>query len=561
MKRYIRSDEDVAAEGEQLAIDTFGSDRLGPGCTYISPNGTFVNIYPKLKTHEDLCEWVEDKLNTSLPYRDEEYFVREFQWIRLRLDPRMTIIELPSEIPFKNQWYSLQDWLEFVEEQHPEGIQLYLNVCDRSDPSDPYLLGKGYFAEDIINICKRYYNSGKLYMSTEVDNVKRYVKSSYDPTEADTYIVKIWHEVDPGHDVATPEAAEEIFEIVAKSPSDAIEQAKREWSGPIDRIEIVDINPDPDDYEEIPFGASTDIKCSKKPTAVDLACVEMLRKKYGKNGSFTSIAGEDYIGGRGGSVVVFKDGTNAYRVWIDTDANELFHQALRYAWYYDGQEMFDEAHDYKDCKIDGLDAKQIFDTIVKWTDECQADDPHYTLYPGDFDPDEGDIIPVDEYNDVSASTRFPGSGNDREDKCRAKFYTAESYPEVSEKRISDLMKINWHDVVAEDCESFLINEDAFPRLDQITDVRYFNDDEQKWADQNGYDGGYVIYFTNGNVKYAGWNFFGPKMDNWDDVSKEIEDMYYKSGNKAYRDNEAIESFSGSLKDYNDNIAKDAYRAK
>lgn len=87
------------------------------------------------------------------------------------------------------------------------------------------------------------------------------VESSYDPTVADEYVVKIWYESDEPRR-GLPNASEEVFFTVANSPSDAIEHIKREWTGPIDRIEIVDINPedmDEDDYMEIPFEASTDI--------------------------------------------------------------------------------------------------------------------------------------------------------------------------------------------------------------------------------------------------------------------------------------------------------------
>ena len=45
------------------------------------------------------------------------------------------------------------------------------------------------------------------------------------------------------------EAAEEIFQIVANSPDQAKERAKMQWSGPIDRIEIVDINPEDSDID------------------------------------------------------------------------------------------------------------------------------------------------------------------------------------------------------------------------------------------------------------------------------------------------------------------------
>lgn len=90
------------------------------------------------------------------------------------------------------------------------------------------------------------------------------VRGSYDPSEADLYVVKIWHEIDPGHDVAVPEAAEEIIEVVAGSPSEAIELAKQEWSGPIDRIKIVDVNPEYNEEAlELPFEACTDIKANE----------------------------------------------------------------------------------------------------------------------------------------------------------------------------------------------------------------------------------------------------------------------------------------------------------
>lgn len=79
------------------------------------------------------------------------------------------------------------------------------------------------------------------------------IQSSEYYEDADTYVIKIWYEVDPGRDAMGPQAAEEIFTTVAGSPSEAMEQVKREWSGPIDRIEIVDINPEDGEYEELPF--------------------------------------------------------------------------------------------------------------------------------------------------------------------------------------------------------------------------------------------------------------------------------------------------------------------
>lgn len=85
--------------------------------------------------------------------------------------------------------------------------------------------------------------------------MKKWIHAAYDLEKADEYVVKIWHEIE-GMRNGLPDAAEEIFFTVANSPEDAIEQVKKEWDGPIDRIEIVDVNPDDldeDEYMEIPF--------------------------------------------------------------------------------------------------------------------------------------------------------------------------------------------------------------------------------------------------------------------------------------------------------------------
>lgn len=108
------------------------------------------------------------------------------------------------------------------------------------------------------------------------------VESSYDPTVADEYVVKIWYESDEPRR-GLPSASEEVFFTVANSPSDAIEHVKREWTGPIDRIEIVDINPedmDEDDYMEIPFEASTDIDTHLSGCSFDFDLGDSYDAKY-----------------------------------------------------------------------------------------------------------------------------------------------------------------------------------------------------------------------------------------------------------------------------------------
>jgi len=98
--------------------------------------------------------------------------------------------------------------------------------------------------------------------------MKRWIHASWEQDPfADLYVVKIWYEIDPGHDTLGPVAQEEIIEVVATSPSEALERAKKEWSGPIDRIEIVDINPE-EPAEPLPFDAKTDIECGYDPYAI-----------------------------------------------------------------------------------------------------------------------------------------------------------------------------------------------------------------------------------------------------------------------------------------------------
>lgn len=161
MKRYIKNSEQIDNK-EQLSRELFGSSTPGYGCSYICKDGLFINIYPKLDTHEDLCWYLEDHYDEFFEYADEEYFIREFGWVRLRTDPNMVIIELPSSMT-NAQWYSLEDWLQFIEQRYPNGATLYLNAVDANDADNEYNLGKDYFAEDIIKICKRYYSSGRLY--------------------------------------------------------------------------------------------------------------------------------------------------------------------------------------------------------------------------------------------------------------------------------------------------------------------------------------------------------------------------------------------------------------
>lgn len=130
-----------------------------------------------------------------------------------------------------------------------------------------------YLSDEDKEILRRADTSGWAAMQTqhtqdEIDKAGSYdkyiakergsrIKASKYYEDADTYVVSIWHEVE-GMRGGLPSAAQEIFEIVADSPDEALERAKMQWKGPIDRIEIIDVNPE-DTEEDVPFNAATTI--------------------------------------------------------------------------------------------------------------------------------------------------------------------------------------------------------------------------------------------------------------------------------------------------------------
>ena len=180
MKRVIRCSEDHSAMIIPSILDEFGKNEPGTGCTFIADDGTFVNIYPELDIHEDLCDWVEDNFDIKLKYKDEEYFVREYGWIRLRKDPNMCVVELPNERPTNAEWYSLEEWLEWVEEiTSGREISLYINILDTQIYSVEVAFGKEMFTDGLLKMLKGYYTSHRLIASKGV-NMKRVVKASFD---------------------------------------------------------------------------------------------------------------------------------------------------------------------------------------------------------------------------------------------------------------------------------------------------------------------------------------------------------------------------------------------
>ena len=168
MKRWVHSSSTATSDILEEIQSSFGSDSPGTGCSFIDVDGTYINIYPKLDVHEDLCEWANDNLDAGISNPDEEYFVRNYGWIRLRSDPSLMIIEMPSSKPTSQQWYSLEDWLLFCEEKYGMSrTKLSINICDDVRNTDvPIAFGSEYFAEDVVKLLKRYYSSGAMILSS-----------------------------------------------------------------------------------------------------------------------------------------------------------------------------------------------------------------------------------------------------------------------------------------------------------------------------------------------------------------------------------------------------------
>lgn len=171
MKRWIHASESGTVL--DAIVSTFSASNPGPGCSFIDSTGKFINIYPKLDVHEDLCEWVKDNLSVKLPYVDDEYFVREFGWVRLRSDPSMCIVEMPAKNPANSVWYALEDWFLFVEERNPNTV-VNIEVCDSKKAPISLTLGTEYFGEDVVKILKRYYSSGTLVASTLLRSQRKF---------------------------------------------------------------------------------------------------------------------------------------------------------------------------------------------------------------------------------------------------------------------------------------------------------------------------------------------------------------------------------------------------
>lgn len=167
---------------DDAILSEWGANTPNDGCIFIHPSGTFINIYPKLDDHEDLCYWLEEEGFGDNP-EDPAWFVDEFKYIRCRNNLHLCFIELPTEVT-RQQVRSLEEWMEtkvstdFLDIEAPNGEWKHYNLDE-------------YFPEDLIKIIRRFYSSGKLY--EDISDIKHsWSKETAHPTAQ-----KYWTEDKP----------------------------------------------------------------------------------------------------------------------------------------------------------------------------------------------------------------------------------------------------------------------------------------------------------------------------------------------------------------------------
>lgn len=139
---------------DNIILENWAYETPGEGCIFIHPNGKFINIYPQLDDHEDLCYWLEENYDVDTP-EDAEWFVQEFSYMRCRNSMHLCFVDLPKQATTK-QLRSLLEWME----TKVSSTSLQVSVPEgrwRKYSTDDYL------PEDIFKLIRRYYSSGKLY--------------------------------------------------------------------------------------------------------------------------------------------------------------------------------------------------------------------------------------------------------------------------------------------------------------------------------------------------------------------------------------------------------------
>lgn len=141
-------------ETHQALLKTWGSNAPGTGCIFITPEGKYLNLFPKIFSHDKLCDWV-DRAGYGPTNKRASWFSDTFNYVRCRNNRGLSLIDLPAKIT-ASQLDALQVWLETKVNDDT------LDIGTATGDYKSYNLNE-YFPEDLIKIIKRYYSSGKLY--------------------------------------------------------------------------------------------------------------------------------------------------------------------------------------------------------------------------------------------------------------------------------------------------------------------------------------------------------------------------------------------------------------
>lgn len=148
----------------QAMIDQFGSDQPGDENIFIAPDGTFINLYPMLKCHQDLAEWLRYQGFSMPPNGTDfsEWFVQTFEFVRCR-GGQQCYIQLPLETLTRYQRYSLETWLQ-IQWQRRQADTVQVQAPNGEWKKYSFM---NYLPENIIKLIQRFYSSDHLYQKSK----------------------------------------------------------------------------------------------------------------------------------------------------------------------------------------------------------------------------------------------------------------------------------------------------------------------------------------------------------------------------------------------------------
>lgn len=156
-------DQGLKTELDHIIHKEWAQSTPGTGCIFIHPDGSFLNIYPKLDDHEDLAYWLEDQgYSENQIVEDAAWFTDQFGYIRCRDSIHMTFVALPDQGVTNAQLDSLECWME--EKVSTDSIEVFV---ENTNEFQNYSTEE-YFPEDIIKRIRRFYSSGTLYENQNI---------------------------------------------------------------------------------------------------------------------------------------------------------------------------------------------------------------------------------------------------------------------------------------------------------------------------------------------------------------------------------------------------------